>query len=349
MQLLPRVLYVALQLLLVPLVPWIGMAHAQTGSISGVVRLFDCTAQSNEVIISAGGKTTAAVRDPGSEGLFRYRISGLVKGEYRVAARLAHDRCPGGSWNPAARTVRLNPPQASTRQDFEYRLPRQLKRISGDMLASLMTDLFRGTALTLNNYGPRHDETWQKSDDSVIRLGPMLGGFELRFDLPEIKGRAGRRYYIRDIGLSRLTVVTASGAVRLLLEEERGGTLEGRCLDDIACFGAAEDPAPDFHVPRARLEIELVPSADASGSIAFGAVRAAFVMVVETRGSAEPTDGLRLIYSAIEAIARQALDQPSVKERAAQALRPALTEMRIGSVLSARMQGEDLLLEVAGQ
>src|SRR5262245_6491844 len=153
-----------------------GPAHAQTGSIAGSVRLTNCSAQPSEVTISAGKKTVAAERDPSSESVLRYRISGLAKGQHTVTPRLAADTCAGGTWNPASRTVRLNPAQAVTGQNFEYRVPRQSKRISGAMLASAFEGVFRATTIHLNNYGPRHDETWHKANDSFVRLGPAAGG-----------------------------------------------------------------------------------------------------------------------------------------------------------------------------
>jgi hypothetical protein len=330
-----------------PVLAAAGMAHAQSGSIAGAVRLTNCTVRPADVTVSAGAKTVSAERDPNSESVFRYRISGLAKGQHNVTPHLATGTCAGGAWRPASRNVRLSPPQAVTGQDFEYRVPRQSKRISGAILASLFEQVFRGSLVHLSNYGPRHDETWHKANDSFIRLGPGAGGGELRFDIPEIKGQSGRRYYVNDLNLSRLTVRAEAGAIKLLLElDGRGSEIKGRCVDDITCFGA-DDAAPDFNVTGARLELAFTPARDPSGGIGYGPVRATFFAAIDGRGVGELGEGSveRQIKPAVEAIARQALDQRGVQDRVAAALRPTLDAMQIASVDTALMDGQDLVVE----
>jgi hypothetical protein len=328
------------------------MAQAQTGAIAGAVRLVDCGARESDVTVSAGTRTVSVNRDPSNELVLRYRITGLAKGQHTVTPRLAAGKCPGGAWGPPSRNVRLNAGQSVTGQDFEYRVPRQTKRLEGAQLAALIEAAFRGTQVQLNNYGPRHGDSWHKANDSLIRLGPGVGGGELRFDIAEIRGAAGRRYYVDHLSLTRLSVRPETGAVKLLLEfEKRGAEIKGRCAGEASCFGASDDPAPDFSVNNARLELYLTPTRDPSGGIGYGPVRAAFSVVVDGAGMGELADGLveRQIKAAVEASARQALDQRTVQDHVVAALRPALDKMQIAAVAGVQMDGQDLLVEYLAQ
>jgi hypothetical protein len=330
----------------------ITMAHAQTGSISGVVRLTNCKARVSDVAIKAGAKAVSPERDANSPSVLRYRISGLAKGRHQVIPLLPSGTCEGGAWNPASRTVRLNAGQSIGGQDFEYRGALHSKRISWAVLASLIEQVFRGTTLHLNNYGPRHQQTWHKADDSFIRLGADVGGSELHFDVPEVVGAAGRRYYLNDLNLSRLAVSPERDAVRLLLElESRGAAVKGRCTDDFTCFGAVDDAAPDFEIDNGWLELRLVPAANAGGTLTYGPVRAGFFITVESRGVSELADGLveQQVRAAVEAGARRALAQASLRDRVAAALRPTLEAMQIATVAGAHMDGEDLVVEYPAQ
>jgi hypothetical protein len=327
-------------------------AHAQTGSIAGAVRLTNCGADAADVTVTTGAKTVSMERDPNGQAVFRYRISRLAKGQHRVTPHLADGTCAGGAWNPASRTVRLNAGKSVTGQDFEYRVPLRSKRISAALVTSLIEGVFRGSVLHLNNYGPRHQQTWHKADDSFIRLGADAGGSELWFDIAEIPGASGRRYYVSELNLSRLVVGPDKDGIKLLLDlEPRGAEVKGRCADDLDCFAAADDAAPDFAVTNARLELRLIPGPDPAGGLAYGPVRAAFFMTVDGRGLGELSAGLieRQIKPAVEAAARRALDQVTVHDRVAAALRPTLQAMQIASVAGAHIEGEDLVIEYSAQ
>jgi hypothetical protein len=321
-------------------------------TITGALRFVDCNAGLGDVTVSAGGRTAPAQADPSDEFRFRYTITGLPAGTHAVTPQLAAGKCRGGAWTPATRSVRLDIASTVASQDFEYRVPRQTRRVGGPLLASLIQGAFAGTVIHLNNYGPRHGNSWHVPNDSFIRLGAGVGGGELRFSLTEVRAAAGRRYYVHDLNLDRLLVRPETGAIKMIFEFESVGTeVKGRCSDNITCFGASDDAAPDFEINSSRLEISLTPVRHATGGVTFGPVDARFFAAVDGRGLGELVEGIveRDTRTAIQNTARNSLDQPGVRDRVATALRPVLEGVRITGITAVRMDGRDLVIEFIPQ
>jgi hypothetical protein len=243
-------------------------------------------------------------------------------------------------------------------QDFTYRVNRQTRRIRTSTIAALIETAFAGTQLHLNNYGSRHGDSWHKANDSFLRLGPALGGRELRFNIPEVVIRAKvtlpllpdpkytARYYVNDFNLSGITARAQDGTFKISLNfESRGTELKGRC--SAGCIVGSDGTAPDFQINNAHLVVSLTPARHVTGGLSYGSVSAAFHARVDASGIGEFFDGTvkREIKSRLEPAIVQALSTDDVRTRVAAALRATLDRFGIGSITSVRVEGDDLVIE----
>ena len=330
-----------------PMIP--NLELSGKASVSGAIRLTDCSANFTDVSVTASGKTVVAEVDPSREFVFRYQITALPAGMHTVAPMLAAGRCVGGSWTPVSRGVDLMVGAATGGQDFEYRVPRKTTRIKGAVVASLIEWSFSGTQIHLNNYGPRHEDSWHRANASYLRLGPALGGSETRFDIPEAS-KGPWRFYVNDVNVQSITVQSVPGAFKMLMKFESSGTeIKGRC-SAIVCVGATDAAAPDFQLDNAIVEISLVPAlhrTDTAG-ISYGAFTVRFSASVDGAGPlGETLDGLakNKIKTIVEAKLSSALEQRSIKDRLAAAITPLLSSLGVLSITGVRMDGADLIIE----
>ncbi|KAB2851382.1 MAG: hypothetical protein F9K44_01770 [Hyphomicrobiaceae bacterium] len=221
-------------------------------------------------------------------------------------------------------------------------------RVPMATIATTIQSVLRGTQVHLNNYGRRHGNSWHKPNDSFVRLSAALGGREARLTLPEVRGPAGRRYYVNDFNLSSVDASASGSAISLVLQfESRGIELKGRCSGNITCFGASDDAAPDFNINNARLLIPLVPVRH-GGDLAYATVNATFSATVDGRGLGELIEGLvqRTIKREVEQAVEGQLNSADVRNRIASELRSrVLAPLRIGAITGIRVDGANLVID----
>ena len=145
-----------------------------------------------------------------------------------------------------------------------------ITRVPGALIRAAIDSAFRGTALKLHNYGPRHGNSWHLRNGSRLVLGPALGGGAHAFDIPEAR-KGPFRYYVNDVNLAALTVGFDAGRVKLNMRFEKTGTeIKGRCGGGVfdGCVAGSDSTAPDVQWQGdASLDVLLRPVALA-GSIA---------------------------------------------------------------------------------
>lgn len=335
------------QPVITPSLPNVVGAFIQT-KITGTLKFHNCAVRLTDVTVTAGDKRVTAVGDPADDFGYRYEIVDLPPGTYTVTPQLANGKCPGGAWAPGNRTVTLTRGSTQTAQGFEYRVATQTRRINAGLLAAVLEGAFSGTQLRLNNYGERRGDSWFKPNDSWLRLPATLGGSTSMLQINEARVGAGRRYYVSDVNLERVSVTAQATNFRISFHFESGGTeIKGRCSGNATCFGASDDAAPDFQVNGARLDILLTPLAYAAGLSYAVPPQAAFHATVDGTFVGEILDNVveRELKQKIPAAAVQALSSATVRRNINDALRRSLAGFGIGAVHSVRMENGSLVIE----
>jgi hypothetical protein len=329
------------------------------GGMSGTIQLNDCNASPANVRITAGTRSVQPQPLPDNAFVWSYSLTGLTPGTYTVRPSMALSRCRGGSWSPVERRVTVeNTLTPVPNINFEFRGRRDVTRINASSLASIIEGIFRGTVVHLNNYTPsRHTvsgrDSWHLANDSFLRRSAAMGGGETRFSLDEVS-RGPLRYYVRDFNLSRVAVRPEADAFRLtFLFEDRGPVeIKGRCSNttdsiDPACPVGSDDTAPDFEINTARLDVLLPPVRTADGDLTYGSVRVTFDADVQGGGVGDifETQVKRSIRSNIEPRITSLVDDAALRRTVARSVRPALDRARVGSVITVRFEGGDLVIE----
>jgi hypothetical protein len=330
-----------------------------TATIGGTLRFTDCNASPVNVRIFLGARSVQPRPLEDNAFVWSYQFTGLTPGRYTVRPVIALGRCRGGSWTPESREVDVESTLSNLRDvNFEYRGRRDVTRVNALILATLIERAFRGTVIHINNFTSRSHavdgrDSWHLANDSFATI-PIRSGPRTRiFNLAEVS-QGPLRYYVRDLNLTRVFVRIADNAFRLIFAfEDRGPTeIKGKCSNttgsiDLACPAGSDSTAPDFEINDARLEVLLTPGRDASGNLTYGAVRTTFEASVEGGGVGGIFEERveRAIKSAVEEIVTRELDTTASREAVGRALRPELDRRGIGSVIVARIEGSDLVIE----
>lgn len=241
-------------------------------------------------------------------------------------------------------------------------------------LQTAMTEGLRGTVVRLNNYGDKGEEqedSWQRSDDALVRLSPTLGGDEFRFTIAESRTDVGPvrlLYYVNDVNAltDRLTAFVADDTLAVLLTavlplEEEGAEFKGHCLLRAfggvrACLGGSDGAAPDVQLRDGRLALTFRPLV-LDGDLALDLADVAFEGTVQAGGVCNlGIGGTRVdicnavagykddLRTAFQTLALDALGTDAVRQATAAGLRPFLDALGIGEVMELRREGSGLVV-----
>jgi hypothetical protein len=227
----------------------------------------------------------------------------------------------------------------------------EMRSIPVVIVTALIRDAFEGTTIRLNGYGSVNAPIVE--NDSVITLGPRLGGASRRFSiLPARSGRSPHHYYVSDINLRRIAVDHANTAIRLsLFFEEDGVELKGLCRGGLGsgCVAGRDESTPDIQIDNFRIDVVLVPGA-VNDSLSFS--RATVRMHGEPQAGGvcrlgpdicnALTDYKNRIRQHIEDSIRTFVLQSGIQATLARMTRPLLDERGVGRVFFAQIRGNDL-------
>ncbi|HMB90658.1 MAG TPA: hypothetical protein VKP65_07415 [Rhodothermales bacterium] len=244
-------------------------------------------------------------------------------------------------------------------------------RISVALLTTALEGGLRETEVHLNNYGQENEEraeSWYRSNDAYIRLGPNLGGSEIRFDIPESRSARGPfrfLYYVRDVNIvaDSVAVTLPGGPQDLLLTvrfpfEEDGTEFKGHCLTSSGggCLGSKDSIAPDIQLGDAYVDVLLVPTV-AAGALTFDVVDVQFVGDVQAGGFCNINLGFIAfdlcdalgsykdqITTEITTTVFSAFSEGDLQGQVAAGIQPFLTAFGIGDILSLRRDGAELII-----
>lgn len=214
--------------------------------------------------------------------------------------------------------------------------------VPGPTVARLFREAFAGTRVRLHNLGRERANgallSWHEREASFIRLGPLVGGVEARFTIPEHVVDAGPnghlKYYVNEVTARSMTVEWQDAGVRLIFRlQGTGAALKGlhtafsRSLRDIG--------APDVALKEIRIQA-ILPPAERARSIAYEPVRVEFGAEVAAASACHHkgidlcADARRFSARLGALVARELtalLNREDVRDRAAEALRIRLPDL----------------------
>jgi hypothetical protein len=330
--------------------------------ISGTISLTNCpgvTKDHVEVIAvptnvdsDAGGAVRAS-----STGA--YRITGLPKGTFKVTPRLDPGLCKyGGGFSPTSRQVSAS----ASGVNFTYRGPRQQLRVEAPVYAAALNTAVQGTGLHLDNYGPRHGQSFQLDNGSKLRLGGFAFPFtiaEKQYDLdcgllcPDI-GQA--RFYVDDMNMTSIGVGWTSPSFRATLAFESAGREIKGWYTDAPLGGPYDSLMPDFNVDNARLAVPLIPVAE-GGRLSYRVGTVTLSANIQATGGCKlpvvgdvcgiVTDYKSTVKSEFQNRVRAKLSDPAVRALVATLLDDYLTEHGLPTLPTVDrvfIEGDDLVL-----
>ena len=238
-------------------------------------------------------------------------------------------------------------------------------------MVPLVHNAFAGTQIRLHNLGRERPEgpylTWHEANASFIRLGPLVGGAEARFTIPEYVINAGPygflKYYVNDITLRAVSVGWEDAAFRLILRLETAGT-ELKGYHTALSKSHRDNGAPDVSLDKMRIDVVLPPEHRAR-SVSYGLPRVLFGGNVQANGGCR-FKGMDLcgdlsrlrarLKELIEGELGAALNREEARDRLADVLRTRITELmraagvkNFGAVTAVTVAGDFLVISYSAR
>jgi hypothetical protein len=220
--------------------------------------------------------------------------------------------------------------------------------------ANEMQSAFQDTKVHLNNYGPRHGNSWYKVNDSFVELPAVLGGAKQNFSFP-VKNAFPFRYYMKNVNLSSIQVNSSQG--RLAIEfnfESNGKEIKGRCSNSYLCVLGSDLSAPDVQMNNAKASVYLTPAAR-NGSISFSQIASDFTADIQAQGACNVigisyvcnalTDYKHDIKNSAKQAIKNAVDSDSIRNKIAEKMRLKLVSYGIRDVISVDVLSNILVIK----
>ncbi len=217
-----------------------------------------------------------------------------------------------------------------------------------------MQSAFQGTKVHLNNYGPRHGNSWYKGNDSFVELPAALGGVKKQFSFP-VKNAFPFRYYMNNVNLSSIQVNTSQNKLAIEFNfESNGKEIKGRCSNSIKCILGSDLSAPDVQMNNTKASVYLTPSAR-NGSISFSQVESDFTADIQAQGACDVIgisyvcNALTGYKSEIKNASKQAIqnavDSDSIRNEIAEKMRLKLVSYGVKDVVSVEVLSNILVIK----
>lgn len=235
-------------------------------------------------------------------------------------------------------------------------------KIPVSVLTNKIKKSFKGTKIHLSNYGKKHGNSWYKGGGSYVKLPSALGNSKHVFSLPPVN-KFPLRYYVNDINLKAFRVGTNKNRFMLKFYFEDSGTeVKGRCSGGgwkkIICAKGSDRAAPDIHMSNMIARVYLTPAVR-NGSISFGKVSTSFaakIRIGKTCGMLKKLlkkiklggDICSPIKNKIKKGVKDALyksiNKNNIRNSIAKALRNELSKRGVKKIVSARIQGNHIVV-----
>ena len=327
--------------------------------ISGNVSLTNCPGVTRDHITVNARATIRGFEVFGSaraSATGAYSITDLPRGSYAVTAKLDPGLCRYGEFNPASRQVSA----PATAVNFTYHGPVKILKVQANLAAAALNAAVQGSEMHLDNYGPRHGQSFQLDNGSFLRWG----GTSYPFSLPEIQydldcgllcpdlGQA--RFYVDRFDLSSIAVGWGSPSFRATLAFESGGPEVKGLYTNAPIGGPYDGLMPDLNIDNASLAVALRPIAE-GGRLSYRVSDVALSATIQATGPCDLPlfdvcdfvgDYKARIKSELQNRVRTKLSDPSVRGFAAAALDEYLTGLGMPTVNRVFIEGDNIVLVV---
>lgn len=233
------------------------------------------------------------------------------------------------------------------------------------LISTLVNNAVQGSQLHLNNFGPKHGNSWHKPNDSYIRLSQPLGGTEHRFNLPEktvdldcgtfCPDLGTGRFYVQDWNLQTVQVAWQRPQFKLsLLFESNGREIKGFHTGSVSL---GDNGLPDANIDNARLDVLIKPVV-LNGRLTYQVVSTDFNANIQATGACN-VFGIDIckrffdykgeLTSQVESQVRSRLNDPALRDRIGTVIQPVLTQFGIGTVTKVSVNGDNLVIRHTGR
>jgi hypothetical protein len=219
-----------------------------------------------------------------------------------------------------------------------------------------------GTQLHLNNFGPKHGNSWHKANDSYIQLPSAFGGQTYRFDLPELRkdldcgllcpDLGDAKFYVQDWNLDRTQLAWQNSSFKLSLGfESNGREIKGFHTGAVSL---GDDGMPDAQIDKAQLEVYLKPVA-VNGRLTYQVLNTDFKANIEATGACKVLgfDICNFLFSyrdtitdQVEAQVKARLNAPTLRNQIAALVQATLNDLGLGSIAITQVtvEGDDVII-----
>lgn len=339
-------------------------------TLRGNINLQNCNARTADVSVDVLRDgifvTNAPARvSEGRDFVLAYDVKIAASHSPRIVLRpkLREGVCNGGAWGPESVAHNMSYTHAGVTQDFTYSIAMQEVRIDSGIVASLLTDKFRGLRIHLNSHAPNFTRPNSRylANDAYVDLPGALGGGRIPIEIKEIVSGAFR-YYVNNLNLDALSI-QAQGErflMRLTFESD-GNEIKGYCWDGV-CLPLGDDGAPDGNIDKLIVDVYFKPiryniGRGTGGDISIGDVEVKIDAKLSGNGIAAPVIAVienkikSEVFPKLEKIMRDTIQQRTLLNDIAQAIRSTLNsraaELFIGhvdDVMEVRMDGRNIIV-----
>jgi len=220
------------------------------------------------------------------------------------------------------------------------------------IFTNIIKKRFNGLKIHLNNYGSRHGNSWYKGNSSYIKLPPFLNNKSYSFSIDPIN-KFPYRYYINDINLESFNITAKQN--RFLIQfnfEEHGTEIKGRCSNNpILCIKGSDSSAPDIQMNHAVASVYLTPTVR-NNSISYSNVSTKFKANITVGKTCKALGSLctsifdykSKIKQEVEKSMQILLDKNFIRNKIASAIRGELSKHRVKKIISAKIQGDMMII-----
>ena len=265
-----------------------------------------------------------------------------------------------GNWSPFDTLVVVKKAgETIYNKNFKFKPGIYKKKIPIGLLTSLLQNNFKGTKIRLNNYGPKHGNSWYKGNSSYVQLSSALGGKKQKFSIPAIN-TIPYRYYVNNVNLQSISVDHANNKLRIRFKFEGKGTeIKGRCksgnlIKNIACAAGSDSSAPDVQMNGAVASVYLKPKVYGDKStITYGDININFKAKIQAQGICKIGGDICNAVSNYKSKIRKGIknamrtnpDNNKVRKAVANALRSLIKSQGIKNIINVVIYNGNLIIQ----
>ncbi len=332
------------------------------GGLTGSLFMSTCKATPT-VLVTAPGVSSYATLTTAGGNIWTYSVGGLPNATATVHPSVDPVACPFGQWSSLNTAVYIPANVMATAPDIDFILPAKVTTIDGGLIAAGARAKFSDLQLHLNNFGPRHGNSFQLDNSSFFKSGTTNQTFTIPeasinmklcsyFFCPSL-GHA--LFYVKDMNLSSTSFVwTDAGNMQMTVKFESSGREIQGFYSNSTTGSVSDALMPDAEINDASVTVTLLPVSDGAGGVTFvatgtpvfnGTIQATGPCSVSGWDACDALFGYKsTISSAFANAATATINSPAIQAEIAHQVRPLLDSAGIGYVKGVYVSGYNVTL-----